>query len=104
MGIDVAWVDERHELKQKVYDPRQLLTRLATSRWAKLSSSVCLRFVLPWSDAVFNQAQIPELLDELRNEASESRDSEVRAHLEKVTRLAEHAVDQTHTYIKFIGD
>jgi hypothetical protein len=104
LGINVAWVDEQHEPKQEVYDLRQLLTRLATSRWPKLSSSVCLRFVLPWSDAVFNQAQIPELLDELLNEASESRESEVRAHLEKVIHLVERAVDQTHTYIKFIGD
>jgi hypothetical protein len=104
MGINVAWVDEEHEPKQEVYDPRQLLTHLALSRWPELSTSVCLRFVLPWSDAVFNQAQIPELLEELRNEASESRDTEVRAHLEKVIRLVEQAVDQTHTYIKFIGD
>lgn len=104
MGIDVAWIDERQEPKQGVYDPHQLLTRLATSRWPKLSGSVCLRFVLPWSDAVFNQAQIPELLDELRNEVSEARDPEVRAHLGKVVRLVERAADQTHTYIKFIGD
>jgi hypothetical protein len=97
-------VDERHEPKQEVYDPRQVLTRLATSRWPKLSSSVCLRFILPWSDAVFNQAQIPELLHELRGEATESRDTEVRAHLEKVIQLVERAVNQMHTYIKFIGD
>jgi hypothetical protein len=104
MGINVAWVDERHEPMQEVYDPRQLFTRLATSRWPQLSSSVCLRFVSPWSDAVFNQAQIPVLLDELRNEVAESRDAEVRAHLEKVIRLVERAIDQTHTYVKFIGD
>ena len=104
MGINVAWVDERHEPKQEVFDPRQLLTRFATSRWPKLSASVCLRFILPWSDAVFNQAQVPELLHELRGELAECRDAEVRAHLEKVVRLIERAVDQTHTYIKFIGD
>src|SRR5262245_60655626 len=104
MGINVAWVDERHDPKQEVYDPRQVLTRLATSRWPKLSSSVCLRFVDAWSDAVFNQAQIPELLHELRGEVAEARDTEVRAHLEKVVRLVERAVSQTHTYIKFIGD
>lgn len=104
MGIDVAWVNEQHEPKQEVFDPRQLLTRLATSRWPKLSTSVCLRFVLPWSDAVFNQAQVSELLDELRSEVAECKDAEIRAHLEKIVRLVERAVDQTHTYIKFIGD
>ena len=104
MGIDVSWVDERHEPKQEVYDSRQLLARLATSRWPELSTSVCLRFVDPYGDAVFNQAQIPELLHELRGEIAECRDIEVRAQLEKVVRLVERAVKQAHTYIKFIGD
>lgn len=104
MGINVAWVDERHEPKQEVFDPRQVLTRLATSRWPRLSSSVCLRFVLPWDDAVFNQAQVPELIHELRNEVAETEDIEVREHLEKVLRLVERAVNRMHTYIKFIGD
>jgi hypothetical protein len=104
MGIDVAWVDERHAPMQDVYDPDQVLTRLAISRWPQLSSSVCLRFILPWSDTVFNQAQIPGLLHELRNEVGEASDTETREHLEKVIRLVEHAVDRTHTYIKFIGD
>jgi hypothetical protein len=63
-----------------------------------------LRFVDPVGDAVFNQAQIPELLRELEIEAGITRDAETRAHLEKVVRLVEKSVGQTHTYIKFIGD
>jgi hypothetical protein len=104
VGIDVAWVDERHEQKQFVADTGQWITRLATSRWPKLSSSVCLRFVEPWADAVFNQSQIPELANELRSEVEAASDSGTRAHLEKVVRLVEKAVGETHTYIKFIGD
>jgi len=104
MGIDVAWVDERYKPKQEVFDPRQLLTHLVISRWSKLSNSVCLRFVVPWGDAVFNEAQIPELLSELRHEVIECGDSEVRAHLEKIIHLVERSINKTHTYIKFIGD
>lgn len=104
MGITVAWVDERHEPMQEVPDPRQLLTRLAISRWPGLTSSVCLRFVNPWGDASFNQAQVRVLLDELRGEVSEARDAEVRVHLEEVIRLVERAVDRMHTYIAFVGD
>jgi len=104
VGIDVAWVDERHEQKQFVADTGQWITRLATSRWPKLSGSVCLRFVEPWADAVFNQSQIPELVNELRSEIEAASDTGTRAHLEKVTRLVEKAVGETHTYIKFIGD
>ncbi len=104
MGIDVAWVDERHEQKQFVADTGQWVTRLATSRWPKLSTSVCLRFVEPWADAVFNQSQIPELVSELRGEIEAAADSGTRAHLEKVAGLVEEAVGQAHTDIKFIGD
>jgi hypothetical protein len=104
MGIDVAWVDERHERKQFVSDSKQVLTRLATSRWPKLTSSVCLRFVVPWGDAVFNQAQNADLLNELSAEFREARDPQVRDHLQKVIRLVELAGNETHTYIRFIGD
>lgn len=104
MGIEVAWVNARHEVKQGVFDSKQVLSRLAMSRWPKLSSSVCLRFVDVCGDAVFNQAQIPVLLHELQSEAEECGDEAVREHLEKVMLLVERAVNKTHTYIKFIGD
>lgn len=104
MGIDVAWVDERHEQKQFVSDSQQILTRLATSRWPKLTSSVCLRFVVPFGDAVFNQAQNNDLLNELSAEARETSDPKVRSQLQKVIHLVELASKEVHTYIKFIGD
>jgi hypothetical protein len=104
MGIDVAWVDEDHEQMQFVSDPQQLLTQLATSRWPKLTNSVCLRFVDPWGDAVFNQAQNKDLLNELSAEVRETSDPEVCSHLQKVIHLVGLASNEVHTYIKFIGD
>jgi len=104
VGVDVAWVNERHEQQQFVADTGQWITRLATSRWPKLTSSVCLRFVVPWGDAVFNQAQSSDLLGELLSEIEAASDAGTRAHLEKVARLVEKAAGQTHAYIKFIGD
>jgi hypothetical protein len=104
MGIEVAWVNERHEVKQVVGDSHQIVSRLATTRWPKLTSSVCLQFVVPWGDAVFNQAQNRDLLDELNTEARETSDPKVRAHLQKVIHLVELASNEVHTYIKFIGD
>jgi hypothetical protein len=104
MGINAAWITERGEAKQEVFDPRQCITRLATDRWHRLGSTKCLQFIEPWGDAVFNQSQIPVLLQELRAELPEIREPELKAHLEKVIRLVERAVEQTHTYIKFIGD
>jgi hypothetical protein len=59
---------------------------------------------VPWGDAVFNQAQNADLLNELSAEVRETGDPEVRDHLQKVIRLVELARTETHSYIKFIGD
>jgi hypothetical protein len=104
MGIDVALVNERHEPKQEIFDPRQLLTRLATGRWFRMQSSVCLRFIDPCGDAVFNQAQLPQLLSELEESARELTEPVVVAHLKKVCNLVRQAQGQAHMYVKFIGD
>jgi hypothetical protein len=37
-------------------------------------------------------------------EVRETPDPKIRAHLEKVMRLAELASGEVHTYVKFIGD
>ena len=104
MGIDAAWITESGEPKQEVLDPRQCLTGLATNRWHTLGQTKCLQFIDPWGDAVFNQSQVPHPLEELRAELPETREPEAKAHLEKIILLVERAVEQTHTYIKFIGD
>lgn len=104
MGIDASWINESGEPKQEVFDPRQCLTGLATSRWHKLTDTKCLQFIDPWGDATFNQSQIPRLLEELRSELREWNEPEVKSHLEKVVLLVERAVERTHTYIKFTGD
>ncbi len=104
MGIEIAWVDETHKTIAAVSDAMGVITRLAMSRWPDLSNHVCLRFVEPWGDAVFNQTQIPILLTELRAELAATSDAKVAEQLGKVVQLVERSVDQTHTYIKFIGD
>lgn len=104
MGIDVAVVDENHEKERVVQDPQQLLTALATGAWQSMEGSVCLRFVDPWGDTVFNQAQVPVLLAELERYVAEEHDREVAAHLRGVCSLVASAMDRTHTYVKFIGD
>lgn len=104
MGINAAWINGNGEARQEVFDPRQCLTRLATSRWPKLGHTKCLQFIAPWGDAVFNQSQIPHLLEELRAELPEARDPEIKAHIEKIIGLVERSAGRAHTYIRFIGD
>ena len=104
MGIDVSWVTEGRESKQQVFDPRQHLTKLANESWCHQANSVCLRFIDPWGNTVFNQAQLPVLLAEFQGAVAQQVDAEVKAHLGKVIRLLEQASGRTHTYIEFTGD
>lgn len=104
MGVDVAWVDESHEAKQQVFDSHGVISRLAMSRWPKLTDTVCLRFVNVCGDAVFNQMQLSDLLLELRCEVAAQMEPKYKLHLEKVANLVEQAHGRSHTYIKFIGD
>jgi hypothetical protein len=103
-GIEVAWVDERGNTIEVLGDLNSVIAALAMSRWPKLVATACLRFVDPWGDAVFNQTQIPVLLDELRIELAGVLDGKHEEHLLKLVLLVEKAQNQTHTYIKFIGD
>jgi hypothetical protein len=104
MGIDVAWVSESREPKQQVFDPQQLITELVRDSWCYLPNSVCLRFIDPWGNTVFNQAQLPILVAELRASHEQQVRADLKAHLGKVIRLLEQARGRTHTYIEFIGD
>jgi hypothetical protein len=104
MGVEVAWMTGRHEEKQVVGDSYETISRLAISRWPKLTETVCLRFVDVCGDAVFNQAQLPFLIAELQAEVAFQEAAKDREHIEKVIRLVQVAAGRTHTYIAFLGD
>ena len=64
----------------------------------------CLRFIDPYGDTVFNQAQIPVLLEELQDLRNREPDTELASVLLEVSAFVERAVDQVHTYVRFVGD
>ena len=104
MGVEVAWMTERHEQKQVVGDSYSTISRLASSRWPKLTDTVCLRFVDVCGNAAFNQAQLSVLIAELQAEVARQEAAKDREHIEKVIRLVQGAAGSTHTYIAFLGD
>jgi hypothetical protein len=104
MGVEVAWVTERQEHLQMVVDSHGTISLLANSRWPTLRGTVCLRFVDAYGDAVFNQAQLPVLIDELQDEVPFLQAENDRTHIEKVIELVRGAIGSTHTYIAFLGD
>ena len=104
VGIDVRVRDETEsgEVRASISDPRMLLPRLLAA--ANLKSTICVRFIDPYGDAVFNQAQLPALAQELRGMLEVAAGGEARAHLEAVIQLVEAAEGQVHTYVRFVGD
>uniref|UniRef100_A0A832H3Q0 Uncharacterized protein n=1 Tax=Oscillatoriales cyanobacterium SpSt-402 TaxID=2282168 RepID=A0A832H3Q0_9CYAN len=64
MGINIRWENEFGKVLEEVPDPRNCLAlALALS---SLDETVCLRFIDPYGDTVFNQQQIPVLIQELQ--------------------------------------
>jgi hypothetical protein len=64
----------------------------------------CLRFIDPYGDTIFNRSQIPVLLDELRVLSAREPDAELASILVEAAQFVERAVDQIHTYVRFVGD
>lgn len=64
----------------------------------------CLRFIDPYGDTTFNQSQLRVLIEELRNLRDRVADSEGVEVLDGLLRFLKSAVNQVHTYVKFIGD
>jgi hypothetical protein len=64
----------------------------------------CLRFMDPYGDAVFNQVQLPVLLEELRALRRSLQNSDHTTMVDDLCKFIEVALDQDHTYVRFLGD
>ena len=102
MGIDLHWESESGETRQMVSDDGFFVSALIDA--SKKEEGVCLRFVDRFGDTVFNQAQLPHLKAELSDVADSALTVGARQHRKKLLGLIEHAIGQTHTYLKFYGD
>jgi hypothetical protein len=100
MPIGVEWQDENGRVLAR-YEGPLLHARLFDHAE---QNQACLRFIDPYGDTTFNQLQLPTLLAELE---SLGADRDLGEHLVVIRALLaflEQARDQTHTYVKFIGD
>ena len=102
MGIDIHFEDERGERLGALPDMDSLVEKFLPD--ASALEFPCLRFVDPYGDTVFNQAQIQQVLLELEMLSTREHEPEVGRHLRAVREFVQQAVDQTHTYIRFYGD
>ncbi|HEV2296778.1 MAG TPA: hypothetical protein VGR35_23250 [Tepidisphaeraceae bacterium] len=97
MAIDVEWQDERGKRLSR-YDGPPIDSRLPDSA---SPDSVCLRFIDPYGDTTFNQAQVAELEKEL---ATVDGAGDVAQQAKSLLSFVKQVHDRTHRYLKFIGD
>ena len=102
MGIDARIESETGEAIEVLYDLDDLVILLLPEFNDK--TSICLRFIDPYGDTTFNQAQLPVVIQELSLAIDKASSSNVIAHGQKLLELAENANGQVHTYLKFVGD
>ena len=102
MGIDLSWIDERGELIE-VFDDSDFLFAEAIEQ-NDLTKTTCLQFVDLYGDTVFNQLQIPTLIEELEWFLGLSQEPSTRAQITRYWQLAKRSCGKTHTYLKFMGD
>jgi hypothetical protein len=102
MTWPVIWQDERGEELGRLDDPGFLPELLPPSD--EPSTTVCLRFIDPYGDTVFNQAQLDQLLIELEDRKASISDLRVRRGLDELLAFLRPCAGQMHTYIKIVGD
>ncbi len=102
MGIDVRVESESGEVQDEVLDDYNLTEQLLPER--DDLSSHCLRFVDPDGDTVFNQLQIPVLLQELQKRIRGSSKADIRNHAQALIKLIEAAQGEDRTCVRFSGE
>jgi hypothetical protein len=102
MGIEAILRTESQEVIGSVLDSDMVLSRAA--RAGDLSATVLLRYLVPWGDAVFNQAQAEDLIGDIRGLAERNPGSPLSQRLLAIRGLAEQLMATTHSYLWFIGD
>ena len=64
----------------------------------------CLRFIEPRGEVVFNQAQLPVLLAELRALGGRIGDPALRPVLRELVAFVQAAAGRPRTFVRFVGD
>ena len=102
MGFGVKLQDEWGGLLDAVGDPKNILDRLfpepGNHQYPMLGS------IDPYADTVFNGLQMNWFLAEFADVSAKALTPEERELVAKIEGMAKRARDETHLYLKFIGD
>lgn len=103
MGLTISVVDERgKEVVSPVLDPRNVLRSLLPQEGDE--SYPLLRYIDPYGDTIFNQAQVAALLEEWARIKQRAKLEEQQVIVNSIAHLAQFCLEHLHTYLKFVGD
>jgi hypothetical protein len=89
MGIDVKIESPHGADGNMLHDPQDFVGLLLAT--VNLDATRCLGFIDPYGDTVFNQLQIPVLIDEFKAAVASVSANNLRSHREKGLRAARGA-------------
>lgn len=103
MGINVVLLDEMCKaISEVVKDPGGVvadsLPGLADSTY------VCVRFIDPYGDTIFNPLQAAVMIEEWDRLKRSFSERNAEALWADIRKLIVHCSEEPHTYLKFIGD
>ncbi len=101
MGINVQLREESGEIINEVLDPRMVLSRAARNGF---SDTRLLRYLNPWGDAIFNQAQAADLANDIVKLKNDNPGTALLELLSAIEPLVERLAHETHLYLWFMGD
>ncbi len=101
MGIDAQLRGENGEILGEIGDPHMILAR-ATS--AQLSECRLLKYLVPYGDTMFNEAQAPDLANDIRDLRLAHAGTPLADILEDLIPLIDRLSSETHVYLWFVGD
>ena len=100
MGIEVQLRDERGEVLAEVCDSDMVLSRASRA----LSDTRLLKYLVPWGDAIFNQAQAADLDADIRLVCERHPGTALAERLGAVRALVDRLAAEVHVYLWFVGD
>lgn len=102
MGIDVH-IAPRSRDDVEVSDTKNIFAGALAS--AHLETTLCLRFIDPYGETLFNSLQLPVLLDELQALGASTTHDDTRTHMQRLVRLVRDAIGRgPHHFIRCVGD
>jgi hypothetical protein len=97
MGIEVRLKRESGEVLAEVFDSKMVLSRAA--QHDAFAGTRLLKYLMPWGDAVFNQAQADDLDFDIAHVKRTTTDLQLREVFERLVPLVAQLNRETHAYL-----